>query len=235
MKARSPHMSYVRRLKRKIDALTGRNYLAELYYRNLLNDAAERSGNRLPVLYPVGAAANYSLLYVIYRAVTDLEIKSVLELGAGQTTLLLDALSKTKKIEVATIETDITWANHIGQKVNHTVHYTQLVDKEIQGKVAPMYKDLTFMQGRRFDLIIVDGPVGSPRHSRRLALEIVEQYGSDDVVVVFDDAERIGEQDTISEYARSLASKEGIEYRYIIGAKAQFISFGSSRAQLKYF
>jgi hypothetical protein len=42
--------------------------------------------------YPVGNAANYGLLYFILRVVREVQPSSILELGAGQTSLLFEEL-----------------------------------------------------------------------------------------------------------------------------------------------
>ena len=34
--------------------------------------------------YPIGGAANYSLLYLVLRAMTEFPVSSILEVGAGK-------------------------------------------------------------------------------------------------------------------------------------------------------
>jgi len=62
---------------------------------SVYQEIVQRELNRWKIednFYPVGGAANYSLFYIILRTVADFPLKKVVELGAGQTSLLLDAL-----------------------------------------------------------------------------------------------------------------------------------------------
>ena len=60
-------------------------------------------------------------------------------------------------------------------------------------------------------MLLVDGPRGRRRHSRRAALEFIEGRLGDEFVIVFDDAERRGELDTIAE-ALKLLDARGTDY-----------------------
>ena len=73
--------------------------------------------------YPLGAAANYGLLYIILRAVSDFSLKKVVELGAGQTSLVLKSLVAAGALhaDVYTVEHDPHWAERIGRSVSHSM------------------------------------------------------------------------------------------------------------------
>src|SRR5215469_14551483 len=107
-------LSELRRWSRRsiVSAATGARTSREILYRHLLHDAAHASQIDLPVMFPVESAANYSLLYVILRAYLELPISRVLEIGSGQTSLLLDSLSKSERrsLSVLTIEHDKHWS-----------------------------------------------------------------------------------------------------------------------------
>ena len=50
--------------------------------------------------YPVGSAASYSLFYILLRSLMTLPVTSVLDIGAGQTSLLLDATKKALNLDL---------------------------------------------------------------------------------------------------------------------------------------
>jgi hypothetical protein len=84
------------------------------------------------------------------------------------------------------------------------------------------------LRQRRFDYVLVDGPdfggVGTRYvpYSRSGLLKYVPDMLASSFVVVFDDAERLGESDTTAEFGRALVSK-GIAYtRFLVfGVKTQ--------------
>jgi len=190
--------------RRRLEAVYRRNRerwaegelpVSELYHLELFNAAVARSGIAVPPLFPVGSAANAGLLYVLFRLAWEFPGLSVLELGAGQSSLLLDALRVAGRVSaVTTLEHDADWAARIGARVGHEVRHAALCPVEVAGIVTPAYATAL---DRQFDCVIVDGPIGTPTHSRLGALALIEHHLADDFVLVFDDAERPGERQTI--------------------------------------
>jgi 16S rRNA G966 N2-methylase RsmD len=171
---------------------------SELLYLQLFDKAVERARLKLPPLFPVGSAANAGLLYALFRLAWDFPDRQWLELGAGQSTLLLDALAKGGRIaEALTLEHDAEWADRLRAQVTHTVQHAPLRQASVAGVTVPSY---TVTLDQRFDIVVVDGPIGTPRQSRWGALELLREHLADDFVVVFDDAERPGERDTIAKF-----------------------------------
>ena len=84
--------------------------------------------------YPVGGAATYSLFYLLIRIAKELPVKNVLELGAGETTRLLDALrtNGVLRAECTTLEHDAGWAARVGELVSHNIVHTRLLEKRIE-------------------------------------------------------------------------------------------------------
>jgi predicted RNA methylase len=186
--------------------------------------------------FPVGSAANHSLLYLVLRCYVELPVRRVLDVGAGQTSLLLDALRKRLGgADVVTLEHDPAWAKHIGGKVDHPVEVRPLVPTEIDGRTVLMH-DLTGIEGP-FQFIIMDAPPGVRRHSRYGLLKLVEQVmDRDDFVIVLDDADRAGEWQTARACAR-LLHREGIGFRHaeVKAAKHQWICAGGRLEPAVYF
>jgi len=212
----------------------GATYGRELFYRNLLWDGAQSASVKLPVLFPVGNAANYSLLALIFRACHELPVERVLELGAGQSTLLLDAISKgrAEALAVTTVENDAAWAERIGKKVKHEVLLHNLEPREVMGRRELCYsKPEALPTG--VNLLIVDGPRGIPRFSRWSAMEIASRCLAKDFLIIFDDAERVGEQDTIRSLVRSQFPDAGIHT--ILATKSQVLVYTKGFSAAAFF
>ncbi len=186
----------------------GRQYASvlqsnELLYERMFSNALPRFGvkNRF---YPVKSAATYSLLYLILRVITELPVKSIVELGAGQTTLLLDALTPEFGLDVVTLEHAHEWAAKIGGQVEGEIQTLPLVEKTLLEHRSEIYDFSCTNLPAKIDLLIVDGPVGRRYRSRWGCLELIEQRLSDDFIIIFDDAQHKGELETIETALRLL-------------------------------
>jgi len=175
----------------------------ELLYERMFSNALPRFEveNRF---YPVKSAASYSLLYLILRIVTELPVKSVLELGAGQTSLLLDGLATRYDLDVMTAEHDERWINKMQQQVAHTIHHVPLTNKTLHGYSSEVYDFSLLSLPASIDFILVDGPIGRRSKSRWGCLDLIPSLLAEDFVLIFDDAERKGELETIAEVLKIL-------------------------------
>ncbi len=197
-------------------------YGQEMLYERLFSNALSRFQleNRY---YPTGVAANFSLMYILLRCITELPVQRVVELGCGQSTLLLDALQPLRPIDITTLEHDREWARRFQCHVNHEIIRADLVERVVQGRKTLVYDNDTVLD-TPLDLLLIDGPKGNSRHSRWAGLQWIENGLDDDFIVVFDDAERRGEIDTI-EKSLSLLRAQGRNFRtrFYKGLKWQFV------------
>ena len=77
--------------------------------------------------FPTGGAANYSLLYLILRLGSEFRPASVLDIGAGQSTLLWAMLQRRGFVgDLLTLENDPDWAARIGAQVTHEIMVSPL-------------------------------------------------------------------------------------------------------------
>jgi hypothetical protein len=148
--------------------------------------------------FPVGGAANYGLMYVLLRACCEFRPRSVLELGAGQTSLLFDRLKRAKVIEatIVTVEHDPQWAAEVGRQVGHEVESVELKPYRENGLDYAGYDFTKLALDRSVDMLVIDGPpAGYPerRYSRHGSINILDRLDPQGFVVVVDDAERPGE------------------------------------------
>ena len=122
----APLLSIARKLRHPIEM-----YGKELLYERLFSNGLSRLQleNRY---YPTGVAANFSLMYILLRCITELPVRRVVELGCGQSTLLFDALRQLRPIEITTLEHDRDWARRIQKHVEHEITCADLVSRVIE-------------------------------------------------------------------------------------------------------
>jgi hypothetical protein len=207
----------------------------EISYRELFLQRLRRLGIE-DTFDPVGAAANHGLLYLITRAIMDLGASSVLEFGAGQSTLLLDTLAaKHEHLAVRSIEHDQVWAEKIRRQVSHEVRTLELAPLSVAGKDIQYYDTSGIAAaGDQFDLVIVDGPPPydvARRYNRVGFIRAIEHHLQDNFLIVIDDAERTGERFCVAECQRSL-TRGGINFveGTIRGTKVQHVFAGGAYA-----
>lgn len=224
----------------------------EIVFQHLVHRTLDRLGIDAP-FYPLRGAANYSYLYLLVRIAEELPVKRLLELGCGQSTLLLDRLAKRNGIECVTLEHDREWLEHISARLEHVqLVHSPLVKKRILGHLASAYDAGAIVDTSAdtsvdtsvdtsagqplFDVLLVDGPQGRCKRSRWGALEFIERGLGDDFLIVFDDAERRGEQQTI---ARALKLLDTLGRRYqtlfVRSATSQFLIAGGRLSPARYF
>ena len=156
--------------------------------------------------HPVGGAANYSLLYLLLRIAEEMRPASVLDVGAGQSSRLWDRLRGVGLVgSVLTLEDDASWGERIGAQVSHPVLVTPLRRAGVEGVSVDTY-DWDAVRARGpFELVLIDGPRGVPRHSRRGVLSLLTPETPADFALVMDDASRFGERQTVGAVHRRLA------------------------------
>jgi hypothetical protein len=200
----------------------------EAIYRDLFLRELGRLGEE-DRFFPVGGAANYSLLYLILRIGTEFQPESVLDVGAGQSSLLWSMLHRRGLVgDVLTLENDADWGARIGAQVDHRVLVTPLQQLSVAGRSTMTYEWDAAFQDRSFDVIVCDGPRGVRRHSRCGILSVLEgRRLRDDFALILDDAERAGEQDTIGAIHKRLQA-DGVPYaaNVVRAAKTQMIFAG---------
>jgi hypothetical protein len=210
------------------------NSAVEESYRYLFVRDITRAGID-DVFYPVASAANYSLLYLVWRCVRDLPITSVLELGAGQSTLLLDRARAAfaSRFAVRTIEHDAFWAKAVADNVGHRVVHAALAPLVVEQRAITYYDLAQVLDDQQlFDLVIVDGPPSesaATRYNRSGCAALLERCLAEDFVVIVDDAERDGEAAAV-DACRAALHRQGRSFAEatVTAAKRQHV-FASDR------
>lgn len=216
---------HMRRLTGRADAFVPEPGL-EAIYRDLFRRELALLGEE-DRFFPTGGAANYSLLYLILRIGIEYRPASVLDVGAGQSTLLWAMLQRRGLVgQVLTLESDAAWGERIGAQVTHDVLVTPLRAAHVGRRRTMTYDWALVRAGRRFDVIVCDGPRGTRQHSRCGILSMLTDLPPD-FALVMDDAERDGEQDTVAAIHARLQA-DGVDYAVgvVRAAKTQAIFAG---------
>ena len=218
---------------------------SEIYYANLLHDCTKGSPwlkDQAFSLYDW--AANYSFIYLLFRILDKISPQNILEMGLGQTTKVTSQYIAYKNPLASLIvcEHNQVWITHYRSELPQSdrikIQALGLECFEYEGQQTDKYKDLeSLAQNQKFDLIIIDGPTGGGKNfPRSNIIDLVkEKHLSDDFIIIFDDAERSGEQLTISKTKEVLKERniEFIEFERK-GLKAQRVITSKSKSFIQY-
>lgn len=182
-------------------------------------------------LSPGRWAADYSLLYLMVRILSDYKPKKILELGLGQSSKLISSFldNDLKDAEHLIVEHDENWSRvfetRFSLSKNSTILNLPLVQKTVKGNEVYSYDQIEEQIQSAFDLYLVDGPFGSANLSRydicKLATHLTKE---NEFIIIMDDYNREGEKETVSELLELLKSKEIQVYTGIYsGTKTQII------------
>lgn len=217
----------------------------ELNYADLLHDTIISSKWLKDKSFSLhGWAANYSFIYMLYRILDNNKPMHILEMGLGQTSRLTSqyiAYSNTHGT-LDIIENDAGWIDvykpQLAQSENIRIHKCDLEFFTYDKTECRKYKNLHEVVGAtKYDLIIVDGPWGAEQMlPRSNVLDIIKDHNlADDFIIIFDDTERKGEQNT-SAQAIELLKEQNIAPTvfYRAGIKAQTYITSLSKSFIQY-
>ncbi|MBP5352863.1 MAG: glycosyltransferase family 8 protein [Alphaproteobacteria bacterium] len=234
------HLSAQDELLQKMTA-----YAKENYYATLFRDttaAAEWLENTSFTL--VGGAANYSFMFILFKVLETIQPQQILEFGLGQTSRMTTryVTHQNKKAFLDIVEHDNEWIATFSKQLpmnGHTViHQKDIIRFELNGVDSDKYATLDDVTtGKKFDLIIIDGPFGYERtYPRTNVLDLIPQHLNDDFVIILDDVERQGEQNTAQLIVDKLRDNH-IEFQtsYCYGYKRQLLLTSKSLHFLHWF
>ena len=203
------------------------NLNKELLYANVFNDTIRESDWLIKKDFSlINGAANYSLAYSLYRILDDARPKSILELGLGQTTKITSQYAnRFDDVELTVMEANGDWIDVFSEKLNITdninITHMDLEVFEHGGENNLRFKDVPDVVGdKKFDLIVIDGPDGRItengetrmlKYSRSNIWQLIPDNLADDFIILMDDYERVGEENTIN-HAEELLKDNDIEY-----------------------
>lgn len=210
--------------------LAHRNYLLlqELNWADVFHDSIRGKDflEKLPL--NIGRmAGGYCLFYLLNRILSDCRPKKILELGLGESSKFISAYLNhqlTDSVHLI-IEDNESWIKNFkgNFKLSNRsqILHTGLKDFVKHGFETKCYDGLDEIENQKFDLYIIDGPVGCDRYSRQNALDFVNVFQpNDNFIIIFDDSNRKGEKDTVNELLDTL-TKRGIKFytNELVGVK----------------
>lgn len=181
-------------------------------------------------LSPGRWAANYSLLYILTRILSDCQPKRILELGLGESSKIiscyLDNLLKDSKHWI--IEQDEGWINNFSKRFELSkkseIINLQIETRMIKGFPVNSYREIEKSINDSFDLYIVDGPFGSNHFSRYDICLLADKLNiKDEFIIIIDDYIRDGEKETVIDLLNKLKEK---------GIKTYTGNYFSSKGQI---
>lgn len=191
--------------------------------------------------YPVAGAASYSLFYLLIRIAKELPVKSVLELGAGETTRLLHALTNQGILSAkcTTLEHNKEWASRVSQSVSHEIITTRLIERIMDGISYQGYDFSPLNLLNDVELLVVDGPPASTESNtfaRLGAVDLVEMLSPHDFILILDDTHRSGEMLLVEKIEYAL-HRQGLNFSkgQIITSKRQTIFAGGAYERVAFF
>ena len=161
-------------------------------------------------------AGNYSYFYVLCRLLNDYQPAKIIEFGVGESSKVVSAFLENQLLESrhVILEEDEQWAAAFADRFTlgerSEVKLLPIAEKQTADGVPYFgYAELeTFVQSTKYDLYLVDGPKGSTHCSRYdivIAMEAMEV--GDEFVVLIDDHDRTGEQETAERLQQLLRDK----------------------------
>lgn len=172
-------------------------------------------------IYLSDFAVDEAYMMHMIKILETYSFKNILDLGCGQTTLLLSQYAETHQADLLTIESDTKLADKLQMEhpivnVKKYVQYYHSVTNE-----ASMYLGLTrdlLLQKNKFDFISVDGPYGvNCEHMSRInILELISNgLMADNFVIMLHNINRMAEMNTAIA-CTSLLDALGIKYHKVI-------------------
>lgn len=202
-----------------------------------LEAGLHRAGYDPPDFFTDGAAANPSLQLLHLKILRFCRPQRVLELGSGQTTKLLSCYARENpSAYVLTLEQDESWARRLQESVVHDYRHVPLQSREFTCNGSNLFlktrwfEEQAELRDKQFDYVLVDGPdPGTPgtslnEYSRSGILQYMPTILASSFVVVFDDAERYGENMTMRALEKILDACRVPYIRFnVYGIKTQVV------------
>lgn len=193
---------------------------------------------------PGGGAVDYAFLYTLFRVLNMIKPNNILEFGLGQSSKVIHQYANFNNGKSAiTVEHDKDWIDCFvnSKEGDYQVRTKQL---DLEYVIYKGIKTLSYhnchktFEGHKFDLVLVDGPFGfepNTHYSRSQIIDIAKDCLSPDFVIIIDDYDRLGEQETAQEVMQQLSQKRipyfsivfgGIKKHMVIASSTyKFISF----------
>lgn len=159
-------------------------------------------------------AGNYTFFYVLNRIMSDVKPKNILEFGLGESSKFISSciINDIKVANHQIVEQSQEWTDVFRSKFelspSSKVIVCPLVKKQIRSHEVNCYDGLEQTIQGVFDFYLVDGPFGSSHFSRYDIYAMADRLtSSDQFIILIDDFDRIGEQETANDLVEMFKRK----------------------------
>ncbi len=176
--------------------------LKENLYANYFQDSIKDSKWLLNQSFcPSKGAANYSFLFLLFNILDNSNLQNILELGLGQSSKITSQYAKNKNpnVKLTIIDNNKDWIDTFSPKLDLSEN-TKIELRELttlpDGSLK--YQSENFVKpDEKFDFIVIDAPCGVEQlFPRSNILDLIPDNLSDNFIIILDDFERTGEQNT---------------------------------------
>ena len=190
----------------------------DIYCLHLINRIMH-NGNYLP--FSNMSIRPFVLAFLMNEIIVN-ERRSIIEFGAGVSTIMMARLAKMNNIQldIVSVEEDESWMNIVkgildreGLSANIVLIHVPLEKKILQGFENHWYQmDILKRKlgpSKTFDLVLIDGPTACHKQialSRYFALPFLKDALREKHIIFLDDANRIGEQQIMELWKQELGT-----------------------------
>lgn len=157
---------------------------------------------------PGRSAIGYPGLYALYRSLDEFRPRRILELGLGQSTRVIGSYAGHFGAAHTIVEHDGDWISFFlgkhGKNEGTRMMRLDCAESPYEGRYIRTQESIRHyegfaeaLSGETFDFIFIDGPQGSRGYSRPDVTELLPECLEKSFVIMLDDSERQGEQNTM--------------------------------------
>jgi hypothetical protein len=160
-----------------------------------------------------GMAMDSAALYTLFRILDEIKPQNILEFGLGESSKLIHQFASYTKCDAITIEHDKEWIEFFNRRhaIKMDIKFHELYEVSNNGNESG-YKGIEITFGnKKFDFIVVDGPLGTDHYSRSHVLNLIPQHISKTFCIMMDDTHRQGEIETFNKMCEKLRENK-IDY-----------------------
>ncbi len=191
----------------------------EIIYANVWRDTIKGLdwAESIPSISPGRFAVGYNYLYVITRILMDMKPMKVLDVGLGISSTVISSYFKHNQGEHLVLEHDKEWADFYNRShelsVSSTIVFQNITKDSVGNEEYNRYSkevlDKT-LAGQKFSVISIDAPNSNSkaRYARRDLIDYIPDILEESFVIVIDDANRKGEQNTIKDIEKNLRKND---------------------------
>jgi len=169
---------------------------------------------------PGGSAVDYAFFYTLYRVLDVIMPNNILEFGLGQSSKMVHQYANFYQKKAITVEHDVSWISFfMGCKDGDypiCIQKLDLSNEQYKGhNILTYHNCFETFKDEIFDLIIVDGPFGfdpDTFYSRSQIIQLAQNCLEKNFVILIDDYDRMGEQNTVNEILQYFAMNK-ISYK----------------------